>query len=384
MKVLISVKGRFHAFDLAKQLDKHNVLFKLNTTYPKKIVKKWGIASAKIKSNIVLEFLNRFFRKILSNGRMKIINNYVNKKQAKSNIKFLKEVDVYIGWSGSSLETLIEAKKLGVTTILERGSSHYNYQMKVLHDEAKITNTDFVQDYRQWQRELLEYQLADYISVPSLFVERSFIENGIHPKKILRNPYGVDLSSFRQIEKSDDVFRVIFVGGFSFRKGAHYLLQAFSELNLDNSELLHIGGVNPEMKSYIAKYKRENIKYLGIKPQNELYKYYSQGSVFVILSIEEGLAMVQPQAMACGLPLICSTNTGGEDLLSANGEEGYVLPIRDVEAVKEKLLLLYNDKNSLQDMSNKAKQRVEKGFSWDDYGLRYLNNLKSIIADKSD
>ncbi|HIE58654.1 MAG TPA: glycosyltransferase, partial [Hydrogenothermaceae bacterium] len=117
------------------------------------------------------------------------------------------------------------------------------------------------------------------------------------------------------------------------------------------------------------------------KPQNELYKYYSQGSIFVLPSLEEGFAMVQFQAMACGLPLICTTNTGGEDLITKNGEEGFVIPIRNVEAIKEKILYLYNNQNICKDMGQKAKKKIEKGFSWDDYGNRYIKNLEKIMPN---
>jgi glycosyltransferase involved in cell wall biosynthesis len=99
-------------------------------------------------------------------------------------------------------------------------------------------------------------------------------------------------------------------------------------------------------------------------------------------SLEEGFAMVQFQAMACGLPLICTTNTGGEDLITKDGEEGYVVPIRDVEALKEKILYLYENQDIAKEMGQKAKQKVENGFTWDNYGDRYYNNLKEIYDKK--
>ena len=97
-----------------------------------------------------------------------------------------------------------------------------------------------------------------------------------------------------------------------------------------------------------------------------------------MMSVEEGLSMVQLQAMACGLPLICTENTGGEDLITENGKEGFVIPIRDVEALKEKLLFLYKNPEITKKMGEAAKNRVAKGFSWDDYGDRYISNLNKI------
>lgn len=378
MKINIAVVGRFHAFDLAKKLQDKKILNKLITTYPKVIVSKWEIKKEKVISEIFLELLRRYKQKIpfISNS---YLNTFIQKNHAKKSAKYLSECDIFIGWSGSSLEALVEAKKLNKITILERGSSHYNYQMKILLE----TNKEFVPDYNTWQRELLEYQLADYISIPSSFVKRTFIENGIPEKKLLVNAYGVNLSEFKQIEKKDNIFRIIFCGSMSIQKGSHLLLQAFHELNLSNCELLHLGSVQNEMKKYLEKYKTANVILKGHQPQNKLFEFYSQGSVFVIPSLQEGMAMVQLQAMACGLPLICSTNTGGDDLITKEGEEGFVIPIRDVEAIKEKILYLYNNQDIAKEMGQKAKKRVESGFTWEDYGNRYIKNLEEIYANKN-
>lgn len=378
MKINISVVGRFHAFNLAKELQNKNLLNKLITTYPNAIVSKWNIKKELVNDEIFLEFLRRYKNKVpfVSNS---YLDTYVQKSHAINSSKYLKECDIFIGWSGSSLETLIEAKKLNKVTILERGSSHYNYQMKILSE----TNKNFIPNYNSWQRELLEYQLADYISIPSSFVKRTFIENGIPEKKLLVNAYGVDLTEFKQIKKKDNIFRIIFCGSMSIQKGSHLLLQAFHELNLSNCELLHLGSVQNEMKEYLEKYKTSNVILKGHQPQNKLFEFYSQGSVFVIPSLQEGMAMVQLQAMACGLPLICSTNTGGDDLITKDGEEGFVIPIKNVEAIKEKILYLYNNQDITKEMGQKAKKRVESGFTWEDYGNRYIKNLEEIYASKN-
>ena len=246
--------------------------------------------------------------------------------------------DVFIGWSGSSLEALIAARAAGKITILERGSSHCNEWRALMREENSRFGQDFDEMPFFWQRELLEYELADYISIPSSFVQDSFLRQGVPEEKLLVNPYGVDLSAFRKLEKTDDTFRVINVGGFNLRKGSHYLLQAFTELNLQDAEFWHVGSVSPEMQPIIEKFANDNCTFHGHQPQDQLYKFYSQASVFALASIEEGMAMVQCQAMACGLPLICTTNTGGADLIGGEGHAGYVVPIRDVEALKARIL----------------------------------------------
>jgi len=377
MKVIISVIGRFHAFDLAKQLQNHKALGKLISTYPKYITKKWGIKSNKIVGELILELINRYRSKVpfISDEKISL---FIKKMHQSHVSRYIKNNDIFIGWSGSSLYSIIEAKEKGLITILERGSSHYSYQVKVLQEEFTSHGLTQKINYSFWQRDLLEYELADYISIPSSFVKRTFVEQGFDESKLIVNPYGVNLQEFKQVPKEDDVFRIIFAGGGTLRKGYHYLLQAFFELNLSNCELWHLGVVDIEMKHFLKKYASNNWIIKGYKKQSELYKYYSQGSVFIMPSLEEGLSMVQIQAMACGLPLICTTNSGGEDLISKNGEEGFVIPIRNVEAIKNKILFMYENQVAAKEMGGRAKKRVESNFSWNNYGDRYILNLEKI------
>ena len=137
--------------------------------------------------------------------------------------------------------------------------------MKMVKDEANRQGFTFFRpnkrlvaampNYNHWQRELLEYELTDYISVPSQFAVDSFLECGIPESKLIKVPYGVDLKEFYPVKKEDDIFRIIHCGEISFRKGVHYLLQAFSELALQNSELWLVGPVAPEISDIIDKYK---------------------------------------------------------------------------------------------------------------------------------
>ena len=130
------------------------------------------------------------------------------------------------------------------------------------------------------------------------------------------------------------------------------------------------------LKPFFKKYEG-SFKWVGHKPQSELYKYYSQGSVFVMPSIQEGMALVQLQAMACGLPLICTTNTGGEDLI-VEGKSGYVVPIRNPNALAERILYLYENPRIREEMSNMAINR-SKNFTWDNYGDKIINIYENLF-----
>ena len=378
MKVNISVFGRFYAFDLAKQLDEAGMLNKLITTYPKFKVEEWGIDANKVVSEVPLEIFNRLNSKSKINSNW--LNSYLKIIHAKNSVKYLDGCDIFIGFSSSSLETLIEARKKGIITVLERASAHYSYQQNILIDEFKNQNLKFHPNHYSWKRELAEYDITNYISIASSFVKKSFIKYGFSEEKLLVNPYGVNLENFSPYPKKDNIFRIIYSGTASIRKGFHYLLQAFYELDLENCELWHMGAINDEMMQIIEKYKHPNLKLKGPQSQNELNKFYSQGSVFVLPSLEDGFGLVVPQAIACGLPVICTTNTGANDLIT-HEKDGFIIPIQNVEEIKKKILFLYNNEDKCKEMGQRAKKKIENKYSWNDYGLRYIKNLNDILSN---
>lgn len=263
----------------------------------------------------------------------------------------------------------MRAKELGAKTILERGSAHIERQKEILEEEfrrAGVTMRGGL--WNSVGTELQEYALADRIEVPSTFASTSFEEKGFSSDKIIRSGLGVNLEHFRPVPKKDDVFRVIFVGQLSLQKGATYLLRVAQEVKKTLPiEFWHVGAISSDFKMLLKEYVPNVIEYKGKVPQKELAYYYSQSNVFLMPSVQEGFGMVQVQAMACGLPLICTTNTGGGDLI-AEGVEGFVVPIRDAKAVREKVLFLYNNPEICREMGRAARLRVESGFTWDDYG----------------
>ena len=382
MNVVISVPGRFHLFYLAQELLKKDYLSQLITSYPKFEVSKYGIPKDKVNSIIIKELLFRGYQR--SPAFLRNLYNphyFIHEVFDRLAVRVLKSADIVVGGSSVFLRTMCLAKEKGAATIVEHGSSHIVCQNQILNEEydklgVKI-HPFMIPHPKIIEKELREYEESDYISVPSLFVKKTFIDKGIPERKIIHVPYGVNLSSFRQVPKKDDVFRVVFAGGMTVRKGIHYLLQAFSELNLPNSELVLAGGLSDEIKPFFKKYEGK-FRYLGRLPQAELYKFYSSGSVFVMMSIEEGLAMVIPQAMACGLPVIATVNTGAEDIIR-DGKDGYIIPIRDIGKLKEKLVFLYENKDACETIGASSKERVKTGFTWHAYGEKIIGEYLKII-----
>lgn len=380
MKLSIACITRFHAFYLAEQMAKHGNLLSLFTSFYGNIgIKRnnfYKIPKHLIKTNMIAAFLayDKLDLGKHSLLKYKYFGNWVANNLA--------EEDMVISWGLSALPIIQKASSKGIISVVERGSSHVLHQQEILMEEYKKSGLPTKELKKSFSderinREMQEYKEANYITIPSLYVKRTFLEKGISEDKLIHVPYGTSLDQFSPQKKEDDTFRVIHCGGISLRKGVQYLLRAFYELKLPNAELWLVGSLNPEMKPFLAKYESDDIILKGHQPQNTLAWFYSQCSVFCLASIEEGLAMVQPQAMACGLPVIHTTNTGGEDIVR-DGVDGFCIPIRDVEAIKEKILFFYENPEKREVMARSALKQSQNAFSWDKYGEKLIASYQHL------
>ncbi len=152
------------------------------------------------------------------------------------------------------------------------------------------------------QLERTEMELADLIVVPSNFVKRTYIKNGIDEKKIKINPFGTNVSHFvpstKKIEKNGVSF--LFFGALTARKGLPFLLETWERLHTVYPEsTLTIAGFGKLPKEYMLPDGVCNIG--AINPLMRLELYHNH-HVFVFPSFFEGFAQVQIEAAACGLP----------------------------------------------------------------------------------
>ena len=386
MNISIIVGGRFHAFNLADQLNKNNNLKQLITSYPKFFENKnYKIPKDKIQSIIIKEIVQRSFFNNLFNLDDFLIK-YFDYKASKL-IDF-NNLDILVGWSGFSLTSFKKSINKKCVKILERGSTHIDFQTEILKEEYKINNLKpRLPSKYIIEKEKEEYEIADYITVPTEFAKHTFLSKGFDKNKIIKIPYGVDLNEFKLNLSTNnktqcDKFRIIYTGTVSIRKGIIYLLKAFNDLNLKNSELLIIGNIDNELIPKIKKYFL-NKKIIFKKPvrQFELSKYYSISNIFVTCSLEEGLSMVQLQAMACFLPIICTKNSGGEEIVDHN-VNGYIVPTRDINILKKKILFLYNNPSVCKEMGIEAEKKVRNNFSWEIYGKNVIQTYQKILLKK--
>ena len=368
--------GRFHHFHLARQIEKLGFLDAIYTGYPRfKLKDEQGIPPSKIKSFPWIQGPYMARAKLGLDGW-----SWLNREWAWQShetldrhvARQLKEPTILIGLSGSGLHSGARSQQLGGIHVCDRGSSHILTQQSLLNDEHLRYGNTFWNgiDSRSVDKELSEYEQADYITVPSKFCYDSFIDNGISPAKLLKIPYGARLERFYP-EPPDNTlhegFTVLFVGRAGVRKGFRDLLAAFQLLKHPHKKLVLIGSLSLEARSLIGSSNSENIHILGSLPNSSLRQEYSKASVFVLPSIEEGLAMVIGEAMACGCPVVASANTGAEEFIT-DSIEGFIVPIRSPHLIADRLQQLADSPQLRAIMSNAATCRVNQLGGWSAYG----------------
>src|SRR5947209_6410482 len=104
---------------------------------------------------------------------------------------------------------------------------------------------------------------------------------------------------------------------------------------MPGAELIVCGGQYPDFQKLFCRWRNLFIHKQGL-PHAELSKLMQSCTAFVFPSIEEGFARVIAEAMACGLPIIATHNSGASTVVE-NGKEGFIVPARSADAVYERM-----------------------------------------------
>jgi len=285
--------------------------------------------------------------------------------------------DLFLFYSGAGLDTLRALKSTRTRGIVEAVNSHVLVQQEILQEEYKRLGLGLKGFHaREVARRVQEYEMADGVLCPSDFVRQSFIAQGVPADRIRTVPFG--MQSPDPVEPSDrpaDTFRVLFVGQINIRKGLRYLFEAFEKFRHPKKELW-IVGPKAEPTGIEDVTPPQGTRFLGVLKGDDLARAYRSCHVFVLPTIEEGLALVMGEALSNGLPVIATVNSGGADLFD-NGSSGFLVPIRSSEAITEKLQSLADSPELLAQLSARAVTRDNGARSWE-------NTCQLMIASLQD
>jgi alpha-maltose-1-phosphate synthase len=366
LRIALLTSGRFHLCDLARELDArgHDVGF--YSLVPPWRTRQFGLPDR------CARWLGPRLTALwaASRGKLRganVIERWITSSLDQAAARAVERCDVLIAMSGLYGATADAVRhKYGATVLVERGSRHILSQREIL--EA-CGATSPVPDWVV-QRELADYDLADHVVVPAKHVVRSFLDQEFPEERLFRNAYGVDLEMFPPTEHPQSARpTIVMAGTWCLRKGCDVLVQAWR--SLPGTRLIHVGSVGDAVFPDGACFEHHSPV-----DQRHLNAIYSRAHVFALASREEGLACVQAQALASGLPVVCSDRTGGEDLADFLEDRTLVtvVPSDDPAALQNALAAALHravDKRGRRDVLASGREHL----SWRAYARRYEEGL---------
>jgi starch synthase len=390
MQIVQAVYGVFHHFELAHQLHRRNHLRRIYSTWPWARVKREGLPRDLVSTFSLVHTTDYLLRRtrFYSPAIDARFNEWNSLSFDAWTRRRIESCDAFIAISGAGLTTGPLVQSRGGKFICDRGSTHQRFQDEVMAEEHRRWNVPYTTPAAHiLHREETIYAAADAITVPSSVARRSFLQMGIPPEKVHVIPYGVRLDRFKPAEKLppdfSDTFEVLFAGQIGLRKGVPYLLEAFARLRHSRKRLTLARAVPSDFRDVLARLPTEHVTIAGDISRTELAALMARSHVLVLPSVEEGLALVQGEAMACGCPVLATTATGSEDLFS-DGVEGFIVPDRDTAALADRLQQLADDPALRQRMSAAALERVKFLGGWDTFGDRWDKFLHTLTSQPID
>jgi glycosyltransferase involved in cell wall biosynthesis len=268
---------------------------------------------------------------------------------------------------------LAKAKQLDISCDLFQIHPHPLSVQKILSDELSLVpdakNSIIAEHEMNANSEMLyrldqESKLADRIVVASSFTKRTLSENGIAEAKITVNPYGINSKLFpaKKSYNMKNEIKVLFLGQMVQRKGLSYLLESIKQMDTNRVSLTIVGRGRVD-EDLLNKYKSlVDFNILTNLNHQSLVKCFHEHDVMVLPSLVEGFGHVILEAMSSGLPVICTENTAGPDLFLTR-DEGFVIPIRNPNAISSSLEMLLCDRNKNEHMGRVAAQTARL-FTW--------------------
>ncbi len=397
MKILISNPSKQYSHQTVKALmQKHTVIFatsfwhkpqnvigkilRLFTSLRKELDKKTD-SSIPVEyvythwSGILYKFFGRFLIKDVEQWSFmedSIHDRWVSRKIRKW------QPQLVIGYEKSCLKTFTVARSLGITTLLDVAQVHTGFieMLRNVYPFFKTISGAENLFEKIHLRKKKEYNLANHIMVLSSFAQQTFIDNGIDADKISKVHLGFNPNQFQiknfLINSEDVPLRLIFVGIVTLRKGIALLVEVMQELLPFPIELLIVGPRGDASYLVNTKSQYRNIQYLEYLSHSDLVKALQESDVLVMPSYLDSWAAVVVEAMACGLPVIVSDNTGAKDIV--NDSNGIIISTGNKEQLKQAVLFYFNNRIEVNLMGQAAAEKA-KQYSW----INYYQEIDSVI-----
>jgi glycosyltransferase involved in cell wall biosynthesis len=275
------------------------------------------------------------------------------------------------------------AEKTGARRIYDLPIAYWELAVRLLREEAERypdwepTLGGTRDSHEKLARKSHELQLADVVVCASNFVLESLPQSTRDAKRCVMIPFGSPSVPAGEGDKRHGVpLRVLFAGAMTQRKGLADVFAAMKLIESSAVELVVMGSPLQPLAWYRERLPR--FTYEPPRPHAEVLRLMRSCDVLVLPSIVEGRALVQQEAMACGLPVIATRNAGADDLIT-DGETGFLVPIRSPAALAEKISWCASNRESTYGMGIAAQRRAAQ-LTWRGYGEKVLAAIQALTA----
>jgi len=286
-------------------------------------------------------------------------------------------------FNGAGLPLLAAARRAGFRSVMEQTIAPLRFERLLMSEEAEAhpewgegTTNEAVFD-RLCETEEAEWSQADLILCGSHFVKNAIGQCGGPVERCEVVPYGVELARYQGLireRRYQDPLRVLTVGSVGLRKGTPYVLEA-AKLMGPRAQFRAVGPI--DLRPDVWRDISSHVQVLGSVPRSDMPKHYAWADVFLLPSLCEGSATATYEALAAGLPVICTDNTGS---VVSDGEDGFVVPIRDANSICDRLTWFSDAPERLVEFSFNATRKCAV-VSEAAYASRLLNALNKRTAD---
>ena len=367
-RIAIVVQGRFHMFDLARELSKLGHDVTVFTPYPAFIARKFRLGNCKLVTNPLHGLLSRLMTKWGGPGWQQDWQDCIDVqfgRWASKTVPNRGPWDAIISMSGISLEMYRKLAGQNLT-ILHRGSVHIEVQRDMLLKEQLEKNKPVrLPSPLIIRRELQEYELCTRLTVISPLARESFVGKPVPPGKIDLVLLGIDVEVFaakgpehdarNQRYNGTEPLRVVCAGSFSRRKGSAVWNELFEHYPKEQVLFRIVGEINPDSQDVYDRY-RDRVEFLPRVPEHELPTHYQWADLFLLPTVEDGFAVVVAQALSGALPVLTTTGCGAACLID-EGKTGWIVPVNDAKAMFTRLDGLVHDRQNHLAMLDQAWER---------------------------
>jgi glycosyltransferase involved in cell wall biosynthesis len=246
-----------------------------------------------------------------------------------------------IAFNGQALKQIAAARRADYSSVsLLSANSHLQ---NVVRQHAKAHSQYPLEGSwatRLVRRNVKEYERVDRIYVGSRYTWESFVEEGHPEDRLSLFPFIPDPRFVPAGERVESAtFDIVFVGRLSVDKGVPLLVDAVRRLAHADLRLVLVGGWSSRgMRRFLQEAVAADAR-ISIGPGDPL-PHLRRARLYAHPSYEDGFAYAPAEALACGVPVLVSEDTGMKDLLDS-GVNGLVLPTGDRRSLTEAIDAAY-------------------------------------------